>query len=201
MLTSKFRNSTYWISLAVLSLSELALLKFVITGSWKSFEIALTSTILFVVNLVAVNVLTTEFKDSLTFWKWENPLPGTRIFSKLIFKDSFIDVERLKKKMGGSFPTTPKDQNAKWYSIYKMHKSDSTISDQNQMFVLLRDMVGQIFVYFIAGAIYLTIFYPWNLLVKFTIVNFVSFLLVSIAGKNRGNRFALTVLAHHSSQK
>ncbi len=73
---------------------------------------------------VVNGLLTPNFKARLVFWRWSNPLPGARAFSKYIWLDDRINTDALKNKIG-TFPIAPRDQNALWYSMFKSVEASS----------------------------------------------------------------------------
>lgn len=74
----------------------------------------IASVIVFFLNYI----FPSNIKYILVFKKFKYPLPGYRLFDKLIYEDSRINIDKAKNKYG-TFPSEPKKQNTKWYEIYK----------------------------------------------------------------------------------
>jgi len=80
-----------------------------------------------------------HIKAIFVFWRLRQVLPGHRAFSHHALADVRIDVTKLKKN-AGAFPETPKDQNTKWYSLFKKVENDPAIEQVHKQFLLLRDL-------------------------------------------------------------
>jgi len=61
--------------------------------------------------IILAGLLSDINKARLVFWRWRQPLPGTRVFSELILTGSRIDLAAFKKYIG-RFPRAPQEQNA-----------------------------------------------------------------------------------------
>ena len=137
-------------------------------------------------------------KARLVFWRWNNPLPGCRAFSKLIHDDPRIDVAGLKEKQG-AFPRAAKEQNALWFSLYKKHSAAITVSDSHRLYLLTRDMASMsaLFIFsFSVSAAFSSLeakavcLYAGGLLLQYVVV--------ATAARNYGNRFVKNVLTEES---
>ena len=65
----------------------------------------------FVFTSVLNELLTPNDKARLVFWRWRDPLPGSRAFTKYAQQDVRVDLAALTSKFG-ALPTSPRDQNA-----------------------------------------------------------------------------------------
>lgn len=91
--------------------------------------------------LIAVflnDLLPSNTKASIVFWRFKDALPGHRAFSEHAESDPRIDMAVLKKKIG-EFPQSPRDQNTCWYRLYQKHQSNVIIKDSHKRFLLFRD--------------------------------------------------------------
>jgi hypothetical protein len=134
----------------------------------------------------------------LVFWRWHNPLPGSRAFTELISTDPRIDVPALKKKLG-EFPQDPQTQNALWFRLYKKQSEDTKISEAHRIYLLTRDMatISSIFVVlFSIGVVGASI--NWETATSYTTLLIAQYLVVATAARNYGKRFVLNVLAEES---
>ncbi|AFM10706.1 hypothetical protein [Turneriella parva] len=61
-----------------------------------------------------------HIKAALVFWKSKYPYPGCRAFSKLAQGDDRIQMEKLRRAVGGELPHDPKSQNIAWYKLYQV---------------------------------------------------------------------------------
>ncbi len=75
------------------------------------------------------------------FWRCKHPLPGSRAFSVHAPADHRIDLTKLKKNVG-EFPVGERDQNAKWYGLYKQVDSDPSVVDSHKNYLLFRDIAA-----------------------------------------------------------
>ena len=137
-------------------------------------------------------------KARLVFWRWKDPLPGCRLFSELIKNDPRINVPELKKKHG-AFPRSPKDQNALWFKIYKMHSESLTVYEAHRNYLLTRDLASLSVIFTLTFPLF--IFYlPIRLSVAFLYFAMMlgQYLLLAISSSNYGKRFVLNVLTEES---
>jgi hypothetical protein len=73
------------------------------------------------------DLLPSNTKASIVFWRFKDALPGHRAFSEHAEADPRIDMAALKKRIG-EFPQSPRDQNSCWYRLYQKHQSKVIIS-------------------------------------------------------------------------
>lgn len=154
-----------------------------------------------VIPLLLTNIFPEKLKYRLVFWRWNNPLPGSRAFTELIKKDERIDVAKLRRNVG-AFPTDPKEQNSFWYGLYTKIKNDVSVLDAHKSFLLYRDIcsLSVILLCFTAAAIYV---------LDFPIVSFyfaaslflIQYLLTMLSARFSGERLVCTVLSIHSTRK
>lgn len=134
-------------------------------------------------------------KARLVFWRWSDPLPGCRVFSKLIKTDPRIDVAALRSKLG-EFPTEPHTQNALWFKLYRSHSEAPRILEGHRIYLLTRDMttIAAVFAVLLSAAVFgaSTSFAVAGL---YVVALLLQYLLVATAARNYGNRFVLNVLS------
>lgn len=96
----------------------------------------------FSVLVVAINLLPgPDLKAILVFWRWRDPLPGSRAFEKAsLERDTRIDRERLRGVVDGKFPRAAKDQNKTWYRLYQSVQSEPVIEEMQFEYLLYRDL-------------------------------------------------------------
>lgn len=152
-----------------------------------------------VVTTVVSNLISPQLKAVLVFWRWPNPLPGHRAFSRYLGKDPRIDPHRLQDKVG-DFPSDPSEQNRLWYRIYRAHESEPSVMGAHKDFLLTRDITWlsfAMFVLFGLGSVFIgettlqTVWYPAILVSQYVVA--------AIAARRSGVRFVLNVLAVEAS--
>ena len=152
-----------------------------------------------VVTTIISNLVSPQLKAVLVFWRWHNPLPGHRAFTRYLGKDPRIDPDRLRVKIG-DFPNDPSEQNRLWYRIYRSHESEPSVMGAHRDFLLTRDITWLSFAMFVlfglgsallGESVLQTAWYPVLLASQY--------LIASIAARRNGIRFVLNVLAIESS--
>jgi len=140
-------------------------------------------------------------KARFVFWRWSNPLPGCRAFSKLIHADPRIDVARLKEKHA-SFPRAAKDQNALWFNLYRKHSAAITVIEGHRLYLLTRDMASMSALFVLPFSLFAGLssaetgtawLYVLALLLQYAFI--------ATAARNYGNRFVKNVLTEESHSK
>ncbi len=154
-----------------------------------------------VVVLLLVNVLNSEWKCLLVYWRPLGWLPGREAFTKQALHDPRIEIERLRKHIG-EFPTDEKQQNARWYALYKMVEDEAEVRDPHRSFLMYRDMAALSlpFIGIAPALLYLADATPTGQWLGGGI--FVAqYLLTAVSARNSGVRFVRTVLSLHSARK
>jgi hypothetical protein len=143
--------------------------------------------------------LTADTKARIVFARWHNPLPGSRAFSHYLTRDPRIDVPRLSERFG-PFPTDPKEQNAKWYGLYKSVENDPAVAQVHREYLFSRDYTCLAVLMFVVLTPLAFVMFPFlRLAAAYAFVLLVQFLLVSRAARHHGSRFVTTVLAIKAS--
>jgi hypothetical protein len=149
--------------------------------------------------IIFAGLLSDTNKARLVFWRWHQPLPGTRVFSELISTDSRIDLAVLKKHIG-KFPRRPQEQNALWYKLYRKHKMTRSVWESHKVYLLTRDMstiAALAALLFSVGAAFARIDL-WATLI-YSIFLTAQYVFIAKAAHNYGNRFVLNVICEESS--
>lgn len=148
--------------------------------------------------LVILNgILSTRLKVFLVFWKWKYGLPAHRAFTKYVFTDSRINIDKLKDKYG-ELPTDAIKQNALWYSFLNKNKEDTIIKDSHKAYLLTRDMTGISAVFVLSIVVILLSNINHQLKLLSCIYFILQYLAVMTAARNYGKRFVCNVLAIES---
>lgn len=139
--------------------------------------------------------LSSTAKARLVFWRWRNPLPGSRAFSDIITTDPRIDAETLRKRYG-PFPSDPVAQNKFWYKLYLTVQDRPPVADAHEEFLFARDYAGLIAIASVLliplAAVSLTSLAKGLAL---TAVLVVQYLAATRAARVHANRLVCTVLA------
>lgn len=151
--------------------------------------------------LILSYLLSHDAKARLVFWRWENPLPGSRAFSKHAPEDRRIDLVALRKNVG-AFPQSEQEQNAAWYALYKQVQTDVAVFESHQNYLLLRDIAAMSLLLALIVPLVLLFFRSSVSSVLLSAAVFlIQYLTTAIASRNNGIRFVQNVLAIHATQK
>lgn len=149
--------------------------------------------------LILTGLISSGNKARLVYWRLRNALPGHRVFSKLAKDDPRIDMKNLLSKMG-SLPQDPKEQNTKWYSLYKRYSESVTVKEAHRSFLLARDLCSVSFLFAVSGPWGFLLFQhagKWALL--YFVVMFLHYLVFALVAQNNGNRFICNVIAEYTN--
>lgn len=152
--------------------------------------------------LVAVflnDLLPSNAKASIVFWRFKDALPGHRAFSEHAEADPRIDIAALKKRIG-EFPQNPRDQNSCWYKLFQKHQSNVIVSDSHKRFLLFRDSSSlTLLILVIAWIASALSGVPAGLQAVVVGGLVAQFLWLAISARNSGIRLVQNVLALESS--
>jgi hypothetical protein len=148
--------------------------------------------------LILTGIISSGNKARLVFWRIDNALPGHRAFSKLAPGDPRIDMQKLIKKMGDALPEDPKEQNSKWYSIYKQYADSVIVLPAHKNFLLARDLCSIALLFAVFGPCGLIFSQPsvTGVLV-YSLLMFMHYVVLAIVARNHGNRFVCNVLVEY----
>ena len=150
--------------------------------------------------LILSSLISADHKAILVFWRFTYPLPGSRAFSVFALADHRIDLTKLKKQVG-DFPVGEREQNAKWYGLYKQVDSDPSVVDSHKNYLLLRDIAAMslLLVPVLPAAMYFVGVDAPRILISTTWF-LGQYLIAAFAGRTTGIRFVQNVLAVHASR-
>jgi hypothetical protein len=139
--------------------------------------------------------LSADTKARLVFGRWRNPLPGSRAFTTYLSQDPRINVARLSETYG-PFPTDPRQQNAKWYALYKSVESDPSVVQVHREFLFARDYAClSAMMLIVLIPIAFPVFPSRAIAMTYGAILLAQLLLVARAARHHGVRFVTTVLA------
>ena len=152
--------------------------------------------------LIAVflnDLLPSNFKAIIVFWRIKDALPGHRAFSDHAETDPRIDLTALKQKIG-EFPQNPREQNTRWYRLFQKHQSNVIVGDAHRRFLLFRDSSSlTLLILVIAGGAAALSSAPVGLQAMLLGGGSFQFLWLAISARNTGIRLVQNVLALESS--
>ena len=159
------------------------------------------TTLLPIPALILSSLISSDHKAILVFWRFQHPLPGARAFSVHAPADPRIDIAKLKKNVG-EFPSTERDQNSKWYGLYRQVDSDPSVVDSHKNYLLFRDI----------SVMSLLLVPTLPLVMHFSGIDSTrmlasaawflgQYLVTAFAARTTGIRFVQNVLAVHASRK
>ena len=202
----KSLNMKWLVSLATFDLIVVVLFvvpELISTASMTQLGIArgFSIIVLPVIILLIVNVLSANVKAMLVYWKPLGVLPGAEAFTTYGPADPRIDMIALKKNVG-ALPTEPKEQNSKWYKLYKVVENQTEVSSAQKDFLMYRDMAVM--------SLPLIVLVPLSLYFMGVGTNalwlcaglfLVQYALTAISARHAGIRFVCNVLAVHAAKK
>lgn len=146
--------------------------------------------------IVSSGMFSNKFKEIIVFWKLKDRLPGCKAFSKYIYEDERIDIEKIKNKVG-KFPIEPKKQNSKWYELFKSIK-DSSIYKTHKDSLLCRELAVMTLLMFL---LIVPIFYKYEIVgFYYFIFLILEYLIIRNCAKNTAERLVVNTLALVSSK-
>lgn len=162
---------------------------------------ALGAAVLPVVVLLLINVLSSNLKAMLVYWKPYGWLPGCEAFSKYGPADHRVDMMQLRKNVG-AWAEEPKEQNSKWYKLYKQVETVPEVAYAQKDFLMYRDMA--------VLSLPLIVLAPLGLYVAEASAKalwiaaglfLLQYVLTAISARNAGVRFVCNVLALQSAKR
>src|SRR5438876_460674 len=90
--------------------------------------------------LILSSLIFADHKAILVFWRFKHRCRA-RDPSLCTRRRIIADLAKLKKNVG-EFPVSERDQNAKWYVLYKQVDSDPSVVDSHKNYLLFRDIAS-----------------------------------------------------------
>jgi hypothetical protein len=148
--------------------------------------------------LVLSGLVSSSIKANLVFFRLKDPLPGHRAFSKLAPADPRIRMAELRAKIG-ALPRSPKEQNALWYKLYKLHEGAQIVETSHRSFLLARDLATISLLFAVIGSLGLVLGGTgWVTLAYFGIM-MGQFVALAVVASNHGKRMVCNVIVEHLS--
>ena len=144
--------------------------------------------------LVLSYLLPSSIKNQVIFLRSRNPLPGTRAFSSLIERDPRILRTEL-EAIYGQLLTSPDQQNALWYRIYKEKQKDPVVNHSHGKWLLFRDAFSVTLLILIPASVYTYVRSGLLVGICFLVAYLIIMVALWISARNTANRFVCNVLA------
>tara|TARA_R110002110_G_scaffold415618_2_gene652493 strand:+ start:336 stop:929 length:594 start_codon:yes stop_codon:yes gene_type:complete len=100
---------------------------------------SLSLAIIVITKLVLLGLVPANLRDRLVHWRWKNPLPGTKAFSKIGPADFRVSMVMIEREHGTS-PSEPGAQNSLFYKIYMKHSDALPVLDAHKSYLAARDI-------------------------------------------------------------
>ena len=151
--------------------------------------------------LLLVNVLSATVKAMLVYWKPLGWLPGCEAFTKYGPDDPRVDMVALRKHVG-AWTNDPKDQNSKWFKLYKLVENSTEVAAAQKDFLMYRDMAVLSLPLIGLAPLGLYLFEARSVAIWGAVALFlVQYVLSAISARHAGERFVSNVLALHAAKK
>jgi hypothetical protein len=139
-------------------------------------------------------------KEALVFWKiGKNCLPSSRAFTELGPRDPRVDMSRLATRLG-PLPTSPTEQTAVWYRIYRGHGAEASVEDAHGAYLKFREMTNLALALLVGIVSVDCIFHVAHRPLYLSIfVLLIEYFLLMFAARNASLHFVVNVLALESS--
>lgn len=162
----------------------------------KTITAIIITPLISLLSLVILNIIPTNIKNVLVFWKCKMCLPSYR-WQKKIKSDSRINANKIEKQYGKNLSN--QEQHDIWYKIYKQNETDIRIMNSQRDYLWARDfcistiiLIPITIVIYIIGRIYFDtsiVFMIANL-----IILLITYLITMIVARNNSNSFICNVL-------
>lgn len=152
--------------------------------------------------LAVVNGLVSpKTKARIVYWRWSDPLPGCRAFTKHGPADHRVDLARLARHMG-EIPAEGREQNATWYRLYQTVKSDPAVRQGHRDYLFTRDYAAlSLLMLFGLGGMALYQFDSWPRAMLYVACLAGQYLVVRHVAAGYGVSFVTTVLAVKAAEE
>ena len=145
------------------------------------------------------DILPSNAKAIIVFWRIKDALPGHRAFSEHADADPRVNLAALEIIIG-EFPQSPRDQNSCWYKLFQKHQSNIIVSDSHERFLLFRDLSSLTLLILVVAWITSALFGATAALQAMIVAALLAqFLWLAISAQNTGIRLVQNVLALESS--
>jgi hypothetical protein len=172
-------------------------------GGWKGAAEALRDAFPAGVAMILLGIvnaqLSSDVKARIIFLKWRDALPGSESFGRHGRNDARVDFAALERHFG-PLPSSPREQNALWYKLFKSIDDDVSVKQVHREFLFTRDYGCMSLMMAIAlGPIALATLPSLKLALAYWGLLIAQLFLVVRAARQHGYRLVTTVLALKSA--
>ncbi len=142
-----------------------------------------------------------NWKARIIFWRWNHPLPSSRVFSDLMQKDDRISTATIENLIG-KLPSEATEQSQVWYRLYQTVQNEPAVAHTHKEFLFFRDwcwmsvlalvVLGGADLIWIDGITAKYSFFAWVIM---------QYILTLVSARNRGTGFVTTALAVYGANK
>lgn len=137
-----------------------------------------------------------ETKAKIVFLRWKNPLPETRVFSKLIAYDRRIDMKRIDLEIKGASGFSAEMQNVAWFDYYLHSQTNPLVVSSERNYVYYRDYACMMMILVLTASSACLYFRDHiNLILICILVLTAQYVFAALVAARSGNEFATTVIA------
>jgi hypothetical protein len=144
--------------------------------------------------------LTALQKARIVFLRWNDPLPGSRAFSRYAASDPRVDMRAVQEKWA-PLPNDAHKQNALWYRIYQQEKETQAVRHLNRNWLFARDYACicalLLFALGSIGIFQMPSVVSWSI---FMTIVFAQLLLARRSAVHHAERLVTTVIAQAASK-
>lgn len=92
-----------------------------------------------VASLLLLGLINPGWRDRIMHWRWHDPLPGCRAFTRVGPLSSHVNMAVLEAQCG-PLPLAGKEQNQLFYRIYREFREDVGVLDAHGRYLAARDI-------------------------------------------------------------
>lgn len=92
-----------------------------------------------VASLLLLGLINPGWRDRIMHWRWHDPLPGCRAFTRVGPLSSHVNMAALEAQYGPLLLAS-KEQNQLFYRIYREYRDDVGVLDAHGRYLAVRDI-------------------------------------------------------------
>lgn len=167
---------------------------------FASMKEGIPASFLLILSGIANAQLSRDMKARIVFFRWDDPMPGSRAFSHYIHADSRIDPVALERKLG-QFPSDPKKQNSLWYKLYQSVEANPAVQQAHREYLFTRDYnsLSLLMIVILGGAGFIQI-PSVETAGLYAVLLVAQFWFTGQAARDHGKSFVTTVLAQYAAK-
>lgn len=92
-----------------------------------------------VASLLLLGLINPSWRDRIMHWRWQDPLPGSRAFTRVGPLSGNVNMTTL-EALYGPLPLAGKEQNQLFYRVYREFRDDVGVLDAHGRYLAARDI-------------------------------------------------------------